>query len=101
MIRKFMVMLILLAGGVEPASAAEGFKILQSYTDKSAPAPVNKRVVVQCAPTSIGGMQIAGPTITFYYNAFGKEWCRAAHACTKTFDEIAKRSCEERAAVNR
>ena len=79
--------------------AGEAYKVLRTFTDPIAPAPINKRANIQCAPTSVGGMAIEGPKIGFYFNSMNGEWCRASHACTKTFDEIAKRSCEERAAV--
>ena len=90
-----------LPGVGQGARAGEAFKVLKTYTDKRAPAPVSKKVVIQCAPSSVGGMEIAGAKVGFYYNAINEEWCRASHACTKTFKEIAKRSCAELKAIGK
>ncbi len=79
--------------GSLPASGEE-FKIIRTYTDPYAPATVDKVAVVRCSPSIVGGVSIDGPEFEFRYNSLNEEWCRTVHACEKTLDAIAKRSCD-------
>ncbi len=96
-----LIVTVMVVGTGQGAFGAKAFKIIRSYTDKVAMAPLNKRILVQCSSSIVGGMEIAGPEITFFYNGISGEWCRASHACAAKFDEIATRSCEELAAVSK
>ena len=101
LLKRALVGSICVMGAGPIAMAGEAYKITQTYTAKYAPVPVSKRVDVLCASSMVGGLEIEGPKITFYYNAINDEWCRASHACSKTFDEIAKRSCIDFSAVGK